>query len=329
MLRHRRLFHSRNVEEGRSFLQDTEFCLEEINPREVGSLDMHINGVPMPWGGGFGYFRYGLAVGVRAVGREDYWVQLPTRGAAEVVSASSSVICDARHAAVLSPTRTDYYLVRASGDCDRLCLSFRKNRIVEQLAVLLGEPPGKMLEFAPRMDVTLGHGLSLTRYLHMAVTDLESSGSILANPEALRAFEQLIMTGLLMCHPHSYSEAIQRLDKPVAPRDVKRAVDYIEANLNTSFTIADIVRATGVAGRTLFKQFKDFKGVSPMRYARDARFREVRRALLAAEPEHSVTDIATNWGFAHMGHLSVEYRRRFGESPSQTLRRRRQCRDAQ
>jgi hypothetical protein len=26
------------------------------------------------------------------------------------------------------------------------------------------------------------------------------------------------------------------------------------------------------------------------------------------------------WGFTHMGHISVEYRRRFGESPSETFR---------
>ena len=27
------------------------------------------------------------------------------------------------------------------------------------------------------------------------------------------------------------------------------------------------------------------------------------------------------WGFCHLGRFAVEYRRRFGESPSQTLRR--------
>jgi len=34
-----------------------------------------------------------------------------------------------------------------------------------------------------------------------------------------------------------------------------------------------------------------------------------------------VTEIATQWGFTHMGRFSIEYRLRFGESPSETLSR--------
>ena len=60
-----------------------------------------------------------------------------------------------------------------------------------------------------------------------------------------------------------------------------------------------------------------------MRYMRTARYQKVREALSRAEPEESVGDIAAKWGFSHMGRFSVEYRRRFGETPSETLRRRR------
>jgi transcriptional regulator GlxA family with amidase domain len=146
---------------------------------------------------------------------------------------------------------------------------------------------------------------------------------VLENPAATGAFEQLILTGLLLSHPHNYSDALRRLQRPIAPRDVKRAVDYIEAHLGTGFTLADLVAVTGVAGRTLYKHFRDFKGVSPMRYARDARFRAARQALLRADPEEGVTGIAAGCGFTHMGRFAVEYRRRFGETPSQTLKRRR------
>jgi transcriptional regulator GlxA family with amidase domain len=60
-----------------------------------------------------------------------------------------------------------------------------------------------------------------------------------------------------------------------------------------------------------------------MRYLRNARFQQAREALRRAPPETSVTDIAMTWGFSHMGRFSVEYRKRFGESPSDTLKRRR------
>jgi transcriptional regulator GlxA family with amidase domain len=66
--------------------------------------------------------------------------------------------------------------------------------------------------------------------------------------------------------------------------------------------------------------FRDFKGVSPMRYLRNARLRQVRQALLRADPEANVTEIAMSAGFTHMGRFSVTYRTYFGESPSETLR---------
>jgi transcriptional regulator GlxA family with amidase domain len=83
------------------------------------------------------------------------------------------------------------------------------------------------------------------------------------------------------------------------------------------------VAASGVSGRTLLQHFRDSKGVSPIRYLRNARFAKVRDALAQSEPADSVTAIALRWGFSHMGRFAVEYRKRFGESPSQTLRRRR------
>ena len=106
---------------------------------------------------------------------------------------------------------------------------------------------------------------------------------------------------------------------------MRRAIDYIEAHLDQAVTVADLVTATGVAGRTLFKHFSDFKGVSPMHYLRNARLRQVREALLRADPEANVTEIAMSTGFTHMGRFSVTYRRYFGESPSETLRDRRQA----
>jgi AraC-like DNA-binding protein len=54
-----------------------------------------------------------------------------------------------------------------------------------------------------------------------------------------------------------------------------------------------------------------------------------RRALLATDCKlATVTDIATYFGFMELGRFSVEYRKVFGESPSQTLHRASQIENA-
>jgi AraC-like DNA-binding protein len=57
-----------------------------------------------------------------------------------------------------------------------------------------------------------------------------------------------------------------------------------------------------------------------MRYVRDLRMQRVR-AELACGTVKCVAECALRWGFAHPGRFSIEYRRRFGESPSSTLAR--------
>ncbi|MNR62918.1 transcriptional regulator EutR [compost metagenome] len=58
-----------------------------------------------------------------------------------------------------------------------------------------------------------------------------------------------------------------------------------------------------------------------MRYLKEVRLRNVRQALLNPSEGDSVTDLAIRWGFLHLGQFSVDYRRAFGEKPSDTFRR--------
>lgn len=103
--------------------------------------------------------------------------------------------------------------------------------------------------------------------------------------------------------------------------DVKRVMDYIRANYDVPLTIADLAAVAGVPARTLFKHFQDFCGKTPMQYLRDRRFEQARSNLLEGAGGDCVSRIALEAGFTHLGRFAIEYRQRYGESPSQTLSR--------
>jgi AraC-like DNA-binding protein len=61
--------------------------------------------------------------------------------------------------------------------------------------------------------------------------------------------------------------------------------------------------------------------MSPAKYLKRYRMTQARLDLLEADPvAATVTQIATAWGFWELGRFAVEYRRLFGESPSETLK---------
>jgi AraC-like DNA-binding protein len=101
-----------------------------------------------------------------------------------------------------------------------------------------------------------------------------------------------------------------------------RAEAYIETNAAHAISVRDICRAVGVSERTLQYAFIERFGIGPKEYLSIVRLSEVRRQLRVADPrETRVADVANAWGFWHMGQFAADYRHRFQELPSETLRR--------
>jgi AraC-like DNA-binding protein len=312
----RLLFRSRDVDETRAFLDPYGLRFDPIGSGPM--LDARFNGAFLP-GIYVGYVQFGAAALVRVDPDTAYAVEMPLRGRFEAASRHQAVSCEARQGVVLSPTSEN--AMRSETGATRVNIALKRDAVAQQLAALLGTAPDAPVDFATALSLKAGHGRSLARFTRLAIADLERPDTILSEPMTARSFREFVTTALLLHQPHTYSEQLRRLERPVTPRDVKRAIEYIEANLGAAIGLPEIVAASRVPGRTLIQHFRDFKGTSPMRYLRTARFERVREALGRAEPEESITEIAARWGFGHLGRFSVDYRRRFGESPSVTLRR--------
>ncbi|MCG6862998.1 MAG: helix-turn-helix domain-containing protein [Chromatiaceae bacterium] len=103
---------------------------------------------------------------------------------------------------------------------------------------------------------------------------------------------------------------------------MRRAEDYLRANLTEPFNLKGFATAVGVSHRMLEHHFRKIYGVSPRLWFRCMKLNEIRAELqqLRGTGER-ISDIAMRWGFLHLGRFSEDYRRLFGECPQDTLRR--------
>jgi transcriptional regulator GlxA family with amidase domain len=103
---------------------------------------------------------------------------------------------------------------------------------------------------------------------------------------------------------------------------VQQTEQYMMEHLDCQLSIERLCAALYVSRRTLHNAFQEVVGVGPMAYLKMQRLKQVRDRLEQAHPlATTVFDTAYQWGFWHMGHFSRDYKQMFGESPSDTLKR--------
>ncbi|MCY1282991.1 Helix-turn-helix domain protein [compost metagenome] len=101
---------------------------------------------------------------------------------------------------------------------------------------------------------------------------------------------------------------------------VDKARAYVLENTLEPVTIAELCSVLGVSRRTLQMCFQEIMGTNPIHYLRAVRLNRVRRDLRRSEPGKArVQDVACHWGFWHLSSFTADYKRMFGELPSQTL----------
>ena len=97
--------------------------------------------------------------------------------------------------------------------------------------------------------------------------------------------------------------------------------DWIVAHADEPLAIEQIAHECGLGLRALEKNFLLHFGRTPTAFLRATRMDRARQRLSDPASTKSVTDIALESGFFHLGRFATAYRKKFGESPSDTLRK--------
>jgi AraC family ethanolamine operon transcriptional activator len=106
-------------------------------------------------------------------------------------------------------------------------------------------------------------------------------------------------------------------------RALRRALAHLSERVHEPIAVGELCRAIAVSERTLRRAFMEAFGMSPMLYLKAVRLSGARRQLRCSDASRErISDIANHWGFWHMGQFAADYRRQFGELPSETLAQR-------
>ena len=102
-------------------------------------------------------------------------------------------------------------------------------------------------------------------------------------------------------------------------KSVRRALALMAEWAEDGISIGTICEASGASWRTLDRGFREQFGIGPKAYLNRFRLGKVRSDLLEKRADTTVADAANAWGFWHMGQFAKDYRKMFGELPSETL----------
>jgi AraC-like DNA-binding protein len=209
-----------------------------------------------------------------------------------------------------------------SDDNSRLMLTLPAGMLHQKLVALLdGELVGSVA-LQPVFDVTRGAGATIRRMFASLFAELEHSDSLLTNEIAIRSFEEHLALSLLLGLPHSHTERFLRQRAAAAPANIRRAEEFMRANVASPLTIETIAEAAGCSIRALQLAFRRFRGTTPTAAFQHLRLEAARAEMMRVERTQSLLRIAAEYGFSNPGRFAQLFRRAYGAYPSEALRAR-------
>lgn len=175
----------------------------------------------------------------------------------------------------------------------------------------------------PAQGVRFSHNLyelaqleSFTRLLGLVCLEAEADDNALQTQEH---YTRIIASKLLT---QLDSNICREMRVPQAA-SFERLVQYIEENLKQDITAEQLAASAQISVRSLYSMFERNAGCTPKQYIRERKLARVQQCL--SDPSchvRSVTEIALDYGFLHLGRFAESYRNNFGELPSDTFRQR-------
>jgi AraC-like DNA-binding protein len=251
---------------------------------------------------------------------ESLSIVLPRAGALNMVRGRAAVEGTPGQLLLINNHEPECISVRAGFHCsDSISLdwAFVTRAISDELEMpLIGR-----MDLTPILDLSTATGQLLGSLAQTIIIGMHNHGPLFHSPIAMSNLTQALTNLVVRLVPHQFSHLLNKKVYLIAPYHVRRAIEFMHANIEQPLLIRSIADAAGVSLRALEMGFRDFKGTTPFAYLRKIRLQAVRNDLLDPSNQEQLRDISLKWGFFHFGRFSAVYRAEYGENPSDTRKR--------
>lgn len=119
------------------------------------------------------------------------------------------------------------------------------------------------------------------------------------------------------------SNARSQNDFDINDRCFSQLISYIEMHIKDDLSVEELAQIGHVSVRTVYNLFAKYFHVTPKLFIKQLKLQSLKKEMMANHEIRNVTEAALDYGFTHLGRFSSDYRKMFGELPSDTLKRRR------
>jgi AraC-like DNA-binding protein len=313
------LFRTRDIEQARDWGTRT-FCENDLRNVDVRSeLDARL--MYRKYGSiGIGRMSYGGEVRIRPVTFEDFYlVQVPLSGGEHIINGNRLTSSSPAVGTILN-ARQQHEIVHTAGT-EKLILRIDRGLVERLCGQHLGNGAQTRVEFETAMPLDSAAGRRWASTMQWLFDYLDGTHS--SSPLLAAQIEHMIGSLLLISQASNHSLALSEdRSNSVTPAFIRKAELFIEERAHEPITVGAVAEHVGVSTSSLYTGFRKYRNTSPMHLLKNIRLNRVREQLLKSDPKNTtVTAVAYQWGFAHLGHFTTYYKRWFGETPSETLAR--------
>ena len=287
-------------------------------PRDGRSIDARANAARLPqselW-----YCAYGMPLTVQFPDSDYVRLQMPHKSVGATWASNDQMTAISSSQACISTGKIE---IDFAEDFEQIVWRLPKGKLEQKLALMTGRPIGYALEFPTTLDLATPQGATLSAIFNCLVQAVGATPTPMSNL-VVAELEQAIIASFLATADHNCRGLLEGDAAKLAPWQVRRAENHIEANWDKPITIEDLAAVTGASSRSLFRTFKETRGCSPLDFVRRLRLTHAKRILERAADNITVTDVAFACGFGDLGRFSKDFLRSFGERPSDVLARKR------